>query len=193
MNTPEQNPHIWLEVPDPGQDQELFEVIDANRGPLSKFWWERETQSVDDSRQFIERTLADERGLNALSRMIMTHDVEVDRDRIVGVGGIHSIDMDKKTGQLGMWVDQAEAGRGIGTAAEKLLVRLAFEELGLDEVRISTRESNSASRRIAEKVGFTLLTIDHQPTWKTDEYLNVAQYAITRAQYADLAADGQAA
>ena len=47
----------------------------------------------------------------------------------------------------------AWTGRGVATAAARLAVRFAFEELGLIRLEITVALRNSASQRVAEKVG----------------------------------------
>ena len=44
-------------------------------------------------------------------------------------------------------------GQGVATAASRLLVRRAFDELGFDVVSARTMPENLASRRVMEKVG----------------------------------------
>lgn len=55
---------------------------------------------------------------------------------------------------LGYWVDVAEAGRGLASAAVAAICRVAEEELGLHRIQASTHRANAASRRVLTKNGF---------------------------------------
>lgn len=58
-------------------------------------------------------------------------------------------------GVLGYYVDAAQQGRGLATAAVDEVVRLAFQRLGLHRIEAATRTDNAPSRRVLEKNGFT--------------------------------------
>jgi len=54
---------------------------------------------------------------------------------------------------LGYWVRTSRRGEGIAVRATKLAARYAFERVGLIRVEIVMAVKNTASRRVAEKVG----------------------------------------
>ena len=54
---------------------------------------------------------------------------------------------------IGYWIDEAVAGNGYVPEAVVVLLRFAFEELGLHRVQISIIPRNRASRRVVEKLG----------------------------------------
>ena len=58
-------------------------------------------------------------------------------------------------GTLGYWVDEAVSGRGIAPAAVALVVDECFVDLGLHRVEVDVQPTNTASRRVVEKLGFT--------------------------------------
>jgi ribosomal-protein-alanine N-acetyltransferase len=57
--------------------------------------------------------------------------------------------------QIGYWIDEAHAGRGIIPTAVAMAVDHAFGELGLHRIEIAIRPENPASLRVVEKLGFT--------------------------------------
>jgi ribosomal-protein-alanine N-acetyltransferase len=61
-----------------------------------------------------------------------------------------------RVAELGLVVGRAHWGKGIGTAATHLVTRYAFDTLGLAEIRAELLQSNLASRRVFEKLGFHL-------------------------------------
>ncbi|MDN4477552.1 GNAT family N-acetyltransferase [Demequina lignilytica] len=61
----------------------------------------------------------------------------------------------QRSGSLGYWLDREHAGLGIVPTAAAMLVEHAFAQ-GLHRVEVAMRPENQASRRVAEKLGFTL-------------------------------------
>lgn len=55
---------------------------------------------------------------------------------------------------IGYWVGAAVRGRGVATAATRLLCDFGFEALGLRRVELTAVVDNVASRRVADKAGF---------------------------------------
>jgi RimJ/RimL family protein N-acetyltransferase len=58
--------------------------------------------------------------------------------------------------QVGYWMDPAARRRGVATRALRELCRWAFAELGLGLIEWRAEVGNVASRRVAEKAGFTV-------------------------------------
>lgn len=58
-------------------------------------------------------------------------------------------------GQVGYWIDQRHAGRGVIPTAVALVVDHCLLELGLHRIEVAIRPENTASLRVVEKLGFT--------------------------------------
>jgi RimJ/RimL family protein N-acetyltransferase len=56
---------------------------------------------------------------------------------------------------IGYWVRKSAQGKGVATEAANAMVRYAFDALGMRRVGLTHSNGNEASRRIAEKLGFT--------------------------------------
>jgi ribosomal-protein-alanine N-acetyltransferase len=54
---------------------------------------------------------------------------------------------------VGYWVDEAQAGQGFVPEGVALVMRYAFEQLGLHRLQISIVPRNAPSRRVVEKLG----------------------------------------
>jgi RimJ/RimL family protein N-acetyltransferase len=76
--------------------------------------------------------------------------------RLVGSVGLHRTDWQLPKTEVGYWVRSSEAGKGYVSEGVNALVAWAFEGLGAVRVELVTDESNSASRRVAERCGFAL-------------------------------------
>jgi [ribosomal protein S5]-alanine N-acetyltransferase len=59
-----------------------------------------------------------------------------------------------RSGQVGYWIDEKFAGRGIIPTALAMAVDHSFRVVGLHRLEASIRPENSASRRVVEKLGF---------------------------------------
>lgn len=59
-----------------------------------------------------------------------------------------------RSGQVGYWIDEAAAGRGVMPTAVAMAVDHCFFVVGLHRVEASIRPENAASRRVVEKLGF---------------------------------------
>ena len=71
----------------------------------------------------------------------------------LGGCAIDQINRKHNFANLGYWVRSSQTGKGIATAAVKLISRLGFRKLGFTRLEIVVAEQNKASQRVAEKVG----------------------------------------
>ena len=85
--------------------------------------------------------------------------VDPKTDELVGGAGVNQINIDHNFANIGYWVRPSHEGRGIATAAVKLLIEFAFKDYGLTRMEIVLQTDNVSSRRVAEKAGATLETI----------------------------------
>lgn len=88
--------------------------------------------------------------------------IEDENRRPIGTCGLRGIDAQLGTAFLGLMIGEPELwGRGYGTAATRSLLRFAFRELALKEIRLSCHHSNCGALRCYEKAGFR--PSSHQP------------------------------
>lgn len=83
----------------------------------------------------------------------MICDLETDRP----LGSVYIRDIDRKHGkaEYGIFIGEARArGRGVGTAAARLMLRYCFEEEGLHRVYLRALAENQQAIRSYEKAGF---------------------------------------
>jgi ribosomal-protein-serine acetyltransferase len=69
--------------------------------------------------------------------------------------GLHDLDWQGRQCDTGCWVRKAAQGRGFATEAANALVRYAFGALGMRRIGLTHSAGNEASRRIAERLGFS--------------------------------------
>ena len=69
--------------------------------------------------------------------------------------GLHDIDWQGRQCDTGFWVRRSAQRRGFATEAANALVRYAFGALGMRRIGLTHSNGNEASRRVAEKLGFS--------------------------------------
>jgi len=80
--------------------------------------------------------------------------IEDDDGTFLGLALAPEIDREGREVELGYIVHPAARGRGVATAALKLLTRWAFDELGALRAYLHIDVANAASRRVAERAGY---------------------------------------
>jgi ribosomal-protein-serine acetyltransferase len=79
-----------------------------------------------------------------------------ERGELIGFAGLFDIDPAFKSAEIGYWLDRGAEGRGVAHRAAAALLRHAFEELALHRVELRCAATNTASMRVAERLGFRL-------------------------------------
>jgi ribosomal-protein-serine acetyltransferase len=128
---------------------ELHALIERNRSRLARWIQWAAEQTSQDTRAFIGRARAKEDEGSGLSRGVVV------AGRLAGVVGI-SVDRGNRSAAIGYWLDEASEGNGVITAAVAALAADGFRRYRLVRVEIRADVRNSASRAVAERLGFKL-------------------------------------
>jgi len=75
---------------------------------------------------------------------------------LLGACGLGGIDHTHGRGEIGYWTTAAARGRGVASAAVRLVCAWAFDHAGLARVDWRAFAGNTGSRRVAEQCGFTM-------------------------------------
>lgn len=106
--------------------------------------------TTDDARRFVLMTIG------ALAEGTGAHLLAVataDRSEVLGCVGV-SIDGADRSGELGYWVAPEARGRKVATRASRLLLRHAFDHLGVGVVVLQAAVGNTGSNAVARALGF---------------------------------------
>jgi RimJ/RimL family protein N-acetyltransferase len=68
---------------------------------------------------------------------------------------VHWLDTEQGVAEVGYWVAPEARGQGICTRAVRLVSGWVFERPGMERLQLRADEQNVASRKVAEKAGFT--------------------------------------
>jgi len=78
------------------------------------------------------------------------------RGELVGNISLHNIDNGLAKAEIGYWIRQSSQGMGIVHRAVRAMLAKAFDQLGLLKVEIRAAVDNHPSRKVCERLGFTL-------------------------------------
>jgi RimJ/RimL family protein N-acetyltransferase len=73
----------------------------------------------------------------------------------IGSIGVRWLEPDQGVAEVGYWVASGARGRGVCTRALRLVSRWLISDHGIERLQLRADEQNPASRKVAEKAGFT--------------------------------------
>ena len=123
-------------------------AIEAPRGRL---WYGESFRSPDDVARRLEMLADWSSGKHASWCVTGAPD-----GGLLGSVALYSLDLDQRDAELSYWTAPDARGRGVALRAVDAALRWGFTELGLRRVQLFHAVENTASRRVAEKAGFTL-------------------------------------
>ena len=150
--TPSPHHRVSLRALEPADADRLSDLETANRAYILRGGPVRPDSYVtpDGQRAAISTLLRAHDAGTAVPFVIQVDGVVVGRITISGIvrGPFHS-------GNVGYWLAEEAAGRGVATTALGELVLRAFGDLNLHRLQASTTPANIPSQRVLAKNGFT--------------------------------------
>ena len=106
---------------------------------------------------------------------------------------------EREAAETGYWVKREARGRGVATAALRLMIAYAFEQVGVERLELMTETPNVPSQRLAEKLGFRREGVaraylasrgerDHDLVDPAHGRIDQVLYALLRPEWEGLAA-----
>jgi len=171
-------PRLLLRVPRAGDGARLHEAVRDSLPELRRFLasipWVACEQTPEASETYCRNAAANFVARRDLPFLIF----ERTGGALVGATGLHRPDWNTPKIEIGYWVRTSHTGRGYIAEAVQALTRYAFEHLGAVRVELITDEANAASRRVAQRCGFTLEGVLHNERRAPDGSLrNTCIYA----------------
>ncbi|MEV4439202.1 GNAT family N-acetyltransferase [Streptomyces sp. NPDC049577] len=127
-------------------------LVAAGQDPAIRQWNLLVVESAEHARRRIERMherwRAEAGAVWAVAR--------ADGGEAIGLIGLNDIDLAGGSAELVYWVLPAARGGGVVVEATRRLSEWAFDELGLQRLRLCHSVANPASCRVAAKAGFAL-------------------------------------
>ena len=133
---------------------DFFDLIDANRERLEDFFagTVARTESLEDTEAYCDAVEARIREGSYLPYIIS----ETDTGKYIGLVDVKSIEWSVPKAELGYFIDESYAGRGITSLAVGLVVDLTVSEHGFKKLLCRVNAENLASINVALKNGFEL-------------------------------------
>ena len=103
--------------------------------------------------------------------------------QFAGCMGIHPVPAHHRA-EVGYWIGLPFWGRGIATAALRLIIQFGFETLALNRIAAGHFPHNPASGRVMRKANMRYEGTLRGSIFHHDEYKDELRYAILRADYA---------
>lgn len=95
------------------------------------------------------------------------------------------IDPMNRSIRVGLDVDMAKRGQGWGTKVYRALLKWLFDYMGYHRVWLYTLESNTAGRRLYERVGFQEEGRMRQAIWRDGQWRDCIVMSILEDDYRD--------
>lgn len=163
----------------PFESEDVPEFFAAVRGSVNDLgrWmpWCHADYSMDEAKAWLATCQAE--WVRGTSYPFLI--VESKSHEVVGSVDINQINSEHGFGNIGYWVASEYAGKGIATAAVKLVVQFGFEEIGLTRLEIIALTENVASHRVAEKAGARFECIARNRLVGWGKPYDAAVYSIT--------------
>ena len=108
--------------------------------------------------------------------------IEKASDCFAGCMGIHPLPAHHRA-EVGYWIGLPYWGRGLATAALRLIIQFGFEELKLNRIAAGHFPHNPASGRVMQKAKMRYEGLLRGALFHHDEYKDEARYAILRGDF----------
>ncbi len=156
----------------------LFALTEQDRRQLREWLpWVDPTRSVEDTRRYIQSTLAQFAANDGLAAGIWC------TGELAGAIALHKIDWPNRNSSIGYWLAAPFQGKGLVTDACRTLVTHAFCNLGLNRLEIRCATGNQKSRAIPERLGFMPEGVIRQAQWINGRFVDLAIYGMLNSDW----------
>ena len=135
-----------------GEDGDVEAITSACNDPAIAEFLDRipSPYTEDDAREYIAATRLGWAEGGPLTNFAITVD-----GRAIGSIGVNWFEPAQGNAEVGYWVGPEARGRDLCTRAVRLVARWVLEAHRMERLQLRADEENAASKRVAEKAGFT--------------------------------------
>ena len=180
----------WLDVPVLAGDgfrlrpitvDDAPRIHEGSADPDSQRWLGQlpAPYTLDDALDYVEKR----RELEATGQCVTWAIADPGDDRLLGTILWFNWTPDVEC-EIGYWTHPEARGRGLMTAAVRLVTGHVFETLGVQRVTAFAAADNLASRRVIERAGFRLYGVERYGAWVRDDHVDMALYDVTASEWA---------
>ena len=151
----------------------LYTLVDENRQHLREWLpWIDQTQSVENTKEFIQLTLKQYVDNNGIQAGIWV------KGQLAGVIGYHMFNWQHKYTSIGYWLGEGYQGKGIMTKACETFINYAFDTLDMNRIEIRCASGNYRSQAIPKRLGFKEEGRIRCGEWLYDHYVDHIIYGL---------------
>ncbi len=161
---------------------DIFRIIDSQREYLRQWLpFVDYTKEVTDTRLFIISTLETSEKSHDYTFVIHLE------GKFVGLIGFKDTDKTNQKTEIGYWLSEEYQKRGIVTQSVRRLVEFAFEELGMNRIQIKCATGNIPSKKIPQRLGFSLEGIERDGELLSDgKFTDLEVYSMLKNNFRKL-------
>lgn len=156
----------------------IFNAIDQNRSHLGKWLpFVDYTNEAKDSEAFIQTVVRHrEETRNEVYTIWF-------KGEFAGIIGFHNTDRVNEKTEIGYWLISDMAGHGIIHRACKVLIGLAFGEMGMNRITIRCAIGNDASEKVALRLGFSFEGIERNGERHHDHFFDLKVFSLLKSEF----------
>ena len=106
-----------------------------------------------------------------------------EQDEYMGTVSLKGADLTARNAEFAISLRKKAQGKGMGEAATKEILRLAFEEFGLERVYLNVLSENKRALSLYEKCGFAYEGEFKKHLFLGGEYKSLKWYAMLKEEY----------
>lgn len=131
-----------------------FDLVQKNRQRLADYFvgTVSRTKTYEEAQVFVEEMIRHTISNTYFPYVI----VDLNDEKIIGFIDLKNIDWKIPKTQIGFYIDESYAGKGIISKAIGKICDLCFAEKGFKKLFMRIHPDNIAARKVAEKCGFEL-------------------------------------
>jgi len=166
-------PGLALKLIDFQDVDRIYNLTASSRSFLRKWLtWVDHTTKPADTYAFVDGSLRGYAERKSLTTVIIFE------NEVAGIISFHAIDWQNKKVEIGYWMGERYAGKGIMPKAVRALTDYAFFDLRFNRVEIRAAYFNKPSRRVAEKLSFVQEGCIRDAEWLNDHFVDHVVYGM---------------
>lgn len=165
--------------------EECYRLIDANREHLGKWLaWVARTKCSEDVRSFFHSTRRWHAERGDVTAGVSYH------GQFAGIVALNEVDSYHGTADINYWLGAEFQGKGIVTRACEVLLKHAYEDLGLNRIQINVAPANERSKAVPRRLGFHYEGTLRQVALFHSEYEDLEVYSLLKSEWFAQQKDG---
>ena len=169
---------LGLYQPHTALSDELYALVEAQRAHLHAFLpWVGTVNSPEDAQKHLRSAIS----YNRKNHRLMLYIIE--RGELLGAVGLVNIYRADRKAEIGYWLRGDRQGEGIITRCAEKLMHHTYVLLQYNRLFIQVAAGNTASRAVAERLGFQLEGKLRQASYLHGDFHHVCLYGHLRTDW----------